>query len=65
MSDGNEPGTFVGGMQTINSPELLDGVERENACFHVDLNPGAYARVSEVPEPAEKGLLKSFVVPFE
>ena len=65
VSDGTEPSTFLGGVQTIVTPELLKGGDAETAYVHVVLNPGAYAWVSEVPDSAEKGLLKPFVVPFE
>lgn len=65
VSDGTEPGTFLGGVQTIVTPELLEGGDAETAYVHVDLSPGAYAWVSEVPDSAEKGLLKPFVVALE
>lgn len=65
VSDGTEPGTFLGGVQTILTPELLDGTESETAYLHVDLNPGAYAWVAEVPDPAGKGLLEPFIIPFD
>ena len=65
VSDGTEPGTFLGGVQTIVTPELLEGAETKTAYFDVNLNPGAYAWVSEVPTPAEQGLLKPFIVTFE
>lgn len=65
ISDGSEPGTFLGGVQTIVTPELLEGEGTETAYFHVNLNPGAYAWVSEVPDPADKGMLKPFIVPFD
>ena len=65
VSDGTEPGTFLGGVQTIVTPGLLEGTETKTAYFDVDLNPGAYAWISEVPDPAENGFLKPFSVPFE
>ncbi|WP_137285569.1 hypothetical protein [Halorussus salinisoli] len=80
VSDGTEPGTFLGGVQNISTPELMgrtdsdgqgddggdgNGGEPVTAYVHVDLNPGAYAWVSEVPRPTDKGLLKPFIVPFE
>jgi len=65
VSDGTDPGTFVGGVQTILTPELLEGGTPETAYLDVDLNPGAYAWVSEVPDPAGKGMLETFTVPFE
>ena len=99
VSDGTEPGTFVGGVHDVVTPALLDsdGDEGENgddeagndddeagnggddggnggdegddatvtAYVHADLNPGAYVLVSEVPDPAGKGLLETFSVGFE
>ena len=84
VSDGTEPGTFLGGVQDIFSPAMVgdaegqvevDGegveVEGENggavttAYFDVTLTPGAYALVSEVPAPAERGLLEPFSIPFD
>jgi hypothetical protein len=65
VSDGTEPGTFVGGTQTILTPELLEGGTTETAYVHVDLDPGAYAWVSEVPDPAGNGMLETFTVPFD
>lgn len=65
VSNGTEPRTFVGGVQDIFTPELLDGNGSETAYVHVNLKPGSYAWVSEVPNPEEKGLLKTFTVPFD
>lgn len=62
VSDGSEPSTFVGGVQTIATPELLEGSGTETAYLHVDLAPGDYAWVSEVPDPAGNGLLEEFSV---
>jgi hypothetical protein len=64
VSDGTDPGTFLGGVQAIVTPGLLEGNETKTAYFDVNLNPGAYAWVSEVPDSAGKGLLKPFSVPF-
>jgi plastocyanin len=112
VSDGTEPGTFLGGVQEIVTPALLgengengdggdtggqddgedgnggddgesdgegngeqddgngnteqdDGTETVRAYFNVELNPGAYALVAEVPTPAESGMLETFSVTFE
>lgn len=64
-AEGTDPGTFLGGVQTIVTPGLLESAETKTAYFDVNLNPGAYAWVSEVPEPAKNGFLKPFIVPFE
>lgn len=65
FSDGSEPGTFLGGVHGVVTQELLNGEATETVYFQADLNPGAYAWVSEVPSPADKGLLEGFMVPFE
>lgn len=67
VSDGTEPGTFQGGVQTILTPELLgaDGGGVETAYFHADLAPGEYAFVSEVPDPAGAGMLQEVTVSAE
>jgi len=49
------PVSFVGGTN-----EMAAG---ETAYFTVDLAPGRYAWVAEVPQPDEKGMLKPFMVP--
>ncbi len=48
------PAVFVGGAQ-----DMPDG---SVAYITVDLKPGRYAWISEVPNPAEKGMLKTFTV---
>lgn len=63
VSDGSEPGTFLGGVETILTPGLLDGSATETGYFDVTLGPGEYAWVAEVPDPAAKGLLSRFRVP--
>lgn len=63
VSDGSEPGTFVGGAETIFAPGLLDSNGTVTAYAHVNLRPGDYAWVAEVPEPMSKGLLVEFTVP--
>ena len=50
------PATFLGGAQQMPAGNT--------AYFTVDLKPGRYAFVSEVPNPSSKGLLKSFRVPL-
>ena len=62
-SDGTEPGTFLGGVDTITTPDLLAGTASETAYAHVTLKPGDYAWVAEVPDPASKDLLTEFSVP--
>lgn len=64
VSDGHEPGTFLGGADTVLTPGLLEGVGTERSYLHLDLVPGDYAWVAEVPTPSEKGLLAEFTVPF-
>lgn len=58
-STGADPGplTFLGGVQDI---QQLPG---ETAYFHVLLNPGHYAFVAEVPDPAGNDMLVEFTVP--
>ena len=48
------PATFLGGTH-----EMPAG---ETAYFTVELTPGQYAWIAEVPKPAEKGMLKTFTV---
>ncbi|SFC72745.1 hypothetical protein SAMN05444422_11731 [Halobiforma haloterrestris] len=62
VSNGEEPRRFLGGVQPILTPALLEGEGTETAYVHVDLHPGTYAWVSAVPDPAEKGLLEPFEV---
>lgn len=59
ISDGTEPGTFVGGITDIWTVDLP-----RTGYFHVNLKPGDYAWVAEVPNPKGKGLLEEFTVPF-
>lgn len=63
VADGTEPGTFLGGAEAILTPDLLSGNDTETAYVHVDLLPGDYAWVAEVPDPNGTGLLKEFSVP--
>lgn len=62
VSDGSEPGTFLGGAQTILTPDLLAGEATRTAYVHATLEPGEYAWVSEVPAPTGKGFLREFSV---
>ncbi len=61
VSDGTEPGPFLGGAETVLTPDLLDG-EPVTQYVHVDLHPGEYAWVAEVPDPVDKGLTAAFSV---
>jgi len=65
VSDGSEPGQFIGGVQTILTPGLLEGEETRTAYVHTHMPPGEYAMVSEVPSPADHGLLETFEVPTD
>jgi len=58
IADGNEPGTFLGGVQ-----DVWTGNPSRTGYFDVVLKPGDYARVAEVPDPRGKGLLQEFSVP--
>lgn len=54
------------GFTTIAPAEFLGGAQEMplggNAYIKVDLEPGRYAWIAEVPNPAEKGMLKTFRV---
>jgi len=56
------PQKFLGGVQTILTPEMLAGEEKATAYFHIDLKPGRYIWVAEVPDPQSKGMMKAFTV---
>lgn len=58
IADGTEPGTFMGGVKDIWTANLP-----ETGYFHVNLKPGDYAWVAEVPDPKAKGFLTEFTVP--
>lgn len=49
ISDGTEPGQFLGGVQNIRTPGLLNGTSSETGYVQVNLAPGDYAWVAEVP----------------
>lgn len=57
ISDGTEPAPFLGGVTDIWTADLP-----RTGYFHVGLGAGEYAWVSEVPDPASKGLLHTFTV---
>lgn len=57
------PAGFVGGVQTILTPGMLEGGKTAVGYFSVHLEPGRYAWVSEVPEPHTRGFLEEFEVP--
>lgn len=59
VADATEPGTFLDGAQTVLTQRLLDGDATERVYVHVNLRPGGYAWVSEVPDQKEKGLLQA------
>lgn len=50
------PAEFVGGAQDMQAGET--------AYFTVLLKPGRYAWIAEVDDPASKGMLRTFTVPF-
>ncbi|NBC67045.1 MAG: hypothetical protein GVY07_15485 [Bacteroidetes bacterium] len=56
-----------GGLATPAPVEFLGGTQEmpggNTAYFIVDLKPGKYAWIAEVPDPAKKGMLKTFTVP--
>jgi hypothetical protein len=55
-----------GGLQTPAPAEFLGGLNEMPAgstgYFTVDLEPGEYAWISEVPDASAKGMLKEFEV---
>lgn len=58
--------TQPGGLETPAPVEFLGGTHEmpagETAYFSVELTPGRYAWIAEVPNPAEKGMLRTFTV---
>jgi hypothetical protein len=60
VSNGDEPTTFLGGVSDIWTADLP-----RTGYLHVVLEPGDYAWIAEVPDPASKGLLAEFGVPHE
>jgi len=59
--------TRVGGLQTPAPAQFLGGVNEmpagKTGYMTVTLEPGRYAWVAEVPNAAEKGMMKEFTVP--
>lgn len=57
------------GLQTPTPAEFIGGTnempEGSTAYIHIDLEPGTYAWIAEVPNPADKGMLKTFTVSSE
>jgi len=49
------PATFLGGVQTMTAGS--------SGYFHVDLEPGQYAWVSEIPDPHSNQMLEVFNIP--
>jgi hypothetical protein len=47
--------TFLGGVNNMSTGDI--------GFFTVNLEPGRYVLISEVPNPAQKNMLKTFVVP--
>lgn len=45
---------FIGG--------VMEMAEGQSGYMHVDLEPGDYAWIAEVPDPANKGMLKTFTI---
>lgn len=58
VSDGTEPTTFLGGVADIWTANLP-----QTGYMHVDLRPGDYAWVAEIPDPASTDHLHEFQVP--
>jgi len=58
IADGDEPGTFLGGVQDIWTTDLS-----RTGYLDVTLKPGDYVWVAEVPNPEDKNLLTEFSVP--
>lgn len=58
IADGDEPGTFLGGVQDIWTTDLP-----RTGYLDVTLKPGDYVWVAEVPDPDGKNLLTEFTVP--
>lgn len=52
-----EGAEFMGG--------TMEMTEGETAYFHVTLEPGDYAWIAEIPNPAEHNMLKTFTITEE
>lgn len=46
--------SFIGG--------VMEMTEGQSGYMHLDLEPGDYAWIAEVPDPADKGMLKTFTI---
>lgn len=62
--DWTQPGSLV--YRAPNGAEFIGGtmemVEGSRAYLHLDLEPGDYAWIAEIPNPAEHSMLKTFTV---
>ncbi|MDZ7692154.1 MAG: hypothetical protein U5K69_13650 [Balneolaceae bacterium] len=62
--DWRQPGSLVN--RAPEGAEFMGGTmemaEGEKAYFHVTLEPGDYAWIAEIPDPAENNMLKTFVI---
>ena len=62
--DWTQPGSLV--YKAPNGAEFIGGTmemgEDSRAYLHLDLEPGDYAWIAEIPNPADHGMLKTFTV---
>lgn len=65
--DWRQPGSLVN--RAPEGAEFMGGTmeltEGEKAYFHVTLEPGDYTWISEIPDPADHNMLKTFTIPEE
>jgi hypothetical protein len=65
--DWRQPGSLVN--RAPEGAEFMGGTmemaEGETAYFHVDLEPGDYAWIAEIPDPADHNMLKTFTITEE
>ncbi|MDX1585367.1 MAG: hypothetical protein R3222_01430 [Balneolaceae bacterium] len=65
--DWRQPGSLVN--RAPEGAEFMGGSmempQGQTAYFHADLQPGDYAWIAEVPNPAEHDMLKTFTIPGE
>lgn len=65
--DWRQPGSLVN--RAPDGAEFMGGTmemtEGERAFFHVDLEPGDYAWIAEIPDPAEHNMLQTFTIAGE
>lgn len=63
--DWRQPGSLVD--RAPEGAEFMGGTmemtEGGTAYFHVDLEPGDYAWIAEIPDPADHNMLKTFTIP--